>query len=71
MYYTAILESMVDGARLRNDKKRTGMENRCLAREIVNVVTCEGAERVEQHEVFGKVKDQLHCCAMSAWPDFL
>ena len=69
-YYTAIFES-IDVERPREPKERTKMEQQCLARKIVNIVACEGAERVEQHEVFGKVKDQLHCCAMSAWPDFL
>ncbi|XP_051215166.1 chitin-inducible gibberellin-responsive protein 2 [Lolium perenne] len=57
-YYTAIFES-IDLSLPRDDKERINMEQHCLAREIVNLVACEGAERVERHEVFGKWKARL------------
>lgn len=57
-YYTAIFES-IDLTLPRDDKERINMEQHCLAREIVNLVACEGAERVERHEVFGKWKARL------------
>lgn len=57
-YYTAIFES-IDLTLPRDDKERINMEQHCLAREIVNLVACEGSERVERHEVFGKWKARL------------
>jgi hypothetical protein len=57
-YYTAIFES-IDLALPREDRERINMEQHCLAREIVNLVACEGEERVERHEVFGKWKSRL------------
>ncbi|CAL5083745.1 unnamed protein product [Urochloa decumbens] len=57
-YYTAIFES-IDLALPREDRERINMEQHCLAREIVNLVACEGEERVERHEVFGKWKARL------------
>lgn len=52
-YYTAMFES-IDVALPRDDKKRINAEQHCLARDIVNTVACENAERVERHEPFGK-----------------
>lgn len=57
-YYTAIFES-IDLALPRDDRERINMEQHCLAREIVNLIACEGEERVERHEVFGKWKARL------------
>lgn len=57
-YYTAIFES-IDLALPREDRERINIEQHCLAREIVNLVACEGEERVERHEVFGKWKSRL------------
>lgn len=52
-YYTAIFES-VDVTMPREDKKRISVEQHCLARDIVNIIACEGEERVERHELYGK-----------------
>lgn len=52
-YYTAMFES-IDVALPRNDKKRISAEQHCVARDIVNMIACEGGERVERHELFGK-----------------
>ncbi|XP_062189064.1 chitin-inducible gibberellin-responsive protein 2-like [Phragmites australis] len=57
-YYTAVFES-IDLTLPRDDRERINMEQHCLAREIVNLVACEGEERVERHEVFGKWKARL------------
>ncbi|KAI4294886.1 hypothetical protein MLD38_040824 [Melastoma candidum] len=52
-YYTAMFES-IDAARPRDDKKRISAEQHCVARDIVNMVACEGSDRVERHELLGK-----------------
>lgn len=52
-YYTAMFES-IDVACPRDDKKRISAEQHCVARDIVNMIACEGVERVERHELFGK-----------------
>ncbi|CAN4095967.1 unnamed protein product [Withania somnifera] len=52
-YYTAMFES-IDAARPRDDKQRISAEEHCVARDVVNIIACEGAERVERHELFGK-----------------
>lgn len=54
-YYTAMFES-IDVALPRDDKKRINAEQHCVARDIVNIIACEGDERVERHELFGKWK---------------
>ncbi|KAI4365028.1 hypothetical protein MLD38_021050 [Melastoma candidum] len=57
-YYTAMFES-IDAARPRDDKKRISAEQHCVARDIVNMVACEGADRVERHELLGKWRSRL------------
>ncbi|KAG6496688.1 chitin-inducible gibberellin-responsive protein 2-like [Zingiber officinale] len=57
-YYTAVFES-IDVTLPRENKDRMSVEQHCLARDIVNVIACEGAERVERHELFGKWKYRL------------
>ncbi|CAI9087144.1 OLC1v1021141C1 [Oldenlandia corymbosa var. corymbosa] len=57
-YYTAMFES-IDAARPRDDKQRISAEEHCVARDIVNIVACEGADRVERHELFGKWRLRL------------
>lgn len=57
-YYTAMFES-IDAARPRDDKQRISAEEHCIARDIVNIVACEGADRVERHELFGKWRLRL------------
>lgn len=52
-YYTAMFES-IDVACPRDDKKRISAEQHCVARDIVNMIACEEAERVERHELLGK-----------------
>ncbi|TYK25996.1 scarecrow-like protein 21 [Cucumis melo var. makuwa] len=57
-YYLAIFES-IDVTLPRNSKKRINVEQHCLAKDIVNVIACEGRDREERHELFGKWKSRL------------
>ncbi|KAG6577503.1 Scarecrow-like transcription factor PAT1, partial [Cucurbita argyrosperma subsp. sororia] len=57
-YYTAIFES-IDVTLPRDHKERINVEQHCLARDIVNIVACEGAERVERHELLGKWRSRF------------
>ncbi|XP_009792736.1 scarecrow-like protein 13 [Nicotiana tabacum] len=57
-YYTAMFES-TDAARSRDDKQRISAEEHCIARDVVNIIACEGADRVERHEPFGKWRSRL------------
>lgn len=66
-YYTAMFES-IDVARPRDDKERINAEQHCLARDIVNMIACEGEERVERHEVLGKWKARLKMAGFNPYP---
>ncbi|TKY53943.1 Scarecrow protein 13 [Spatholobus suberectus] len=57
-YYTAMFES-IDVVCPRDDKKRISAEQHCVARDIVNMIACEGVERVERHELLGKWRSRL------------
>ncbi|OIW03172.1 hypothetical protein TanjilG_11809 [Lupinus angustifolius] len=57
-YYLAIFES-IDVTLPRSSKERINVEQHCLARDIVNIIACEGKERLERHELFGKWKSRL------------
>ncbi|KAK9938336.1 hypothetical protein M0R45_015083 [Rubus argutus] len=50
-FYLAMFES-IDVTLPRNSKERINVEQHCLARDIVNVIACEGKERVERHVSF-------------------
>lgn len=66
-YYTAMFESL-DLTLPRDSKNRINVEQHCLARDIVNVIACEGAERVERHEVFGKWKARFSMAGFRPYP---
>lgn len=57
-YYTAIFES-IDVTLPREHKERINVEQHCLARDIVNIIACEGQERVERHELLGKWRSRF------------
>lgn len=57
-YYSAMFES-IDVARPRDDKQRISAEQHCVARDIVNMIACEGIERVERHELLGKWRSRF------------
>ncbi|CAN1260096.1 Scarecrow-like protein 13 [Linum perenne] len=66
-YYTAMFES-IDVARPRDDRQRISAEQHCVARDIVNVIACEGAERVERHELLGKWRSRFQMAGFSQYP---
>ncbi|GMJ05157.1 hypothetical protein HRI_004184900 [Hibiscus trionum] len=66
-YYLAIFES-IDETLPRDRKERVNVEQHCLARDIVNVIACEGEERVERHELFGKWKSRLTMAGFRQYP---
>ncbi|XVE50776.1 hypothetical protein DITRI_Ditri01bG0190200 [Diplodiscus trichospermus] len=57
-HYLAIFES-IDVSLPREHKDRINVEQHCLAREIVNIIACEGPERVERHELLGKWRSRF------------
>ncbi|XP_022976462.1 scarecrow-like protein 21 [Cucurbita maxima] len=66
-YYLAIFES-IDVTLPRDNKKRINVEQHCLAKDIVNVIACEGREREERHELFGKWKSRLTMAGFRQFP---
>jgi hypothetical protein len=66
-HYTAMFES-IDVALPRDDKRRMSAEQHCVARDIVNLIACEGAERVERHELFGKWKARFSMAGFRPYP---
>ncbi|KAE8703201.1 Chitin-inducible gibberellin-responsive protein 1 [Hibiscus syriacus] len=66
-YYLAMFES-IDETLPRDRKERVNVEQHCLARDIVNVIACDGEERVERHELFGKWKSRLTMAGFRQYP---
>lgn len=66
-YYTAVFESL-DITLARESKERVSVEQQCLARDIVNVIACEGAERVERHEMTGKWRARMTMAGFRPYP---
>eukprot|EP01018_Ginkgo_biloba_P017648 Gb_31684 [translate_table: standard] len=66
-YYSAVFESL-DVTLPRESKERVNVEQHCLARDIVNIIACEGAERVERHEVLGKWRSRLTMAGFKPYP---
>ncbi|KAL1555407.1 DNA topoisomerase 2-associated protein pat1 [Salvia divinorum] len=63
-FYTAMFES-IDVTLTREHKERINVEQHCLARDVVNIKACEGAERVERHEPHGKWRSRLTMAGFS------
>ncbi|KAL3850938.1 hypothetical protein ACJIZ3_012820 [Penstemon smallii] len=63
-YYTAMFES-IDAARSRDDRQRISAEEHCVAKDVVNILACEGIDRVERHEPFGKWRLRLMMAGFS------
>lgn len=57
-YYSAVFESL-DATLARDSQDRMNVEKHCLARDIINVVACEGEERIERYEVAGKWRSRM------------
>ena len=62
-----MLES-IDLSLPRKSKQRVNVEQHCLARNIVNIIACEGKERVERHELLGKWKSRLTMAGFRQYP---
>lgn len=66
-YYTAMFES-IDVTLSREHKERINVEQHCLARDVVNIIACEGRERVERHEPLGKWRSRFKMAGFSPYP---
>ncbi|KAE8715597.1 NADH-ubiquinone oxidoreductase 21 kDa subunit [Hibiscus syriacus] len=66
-YYSAMFES-IDAACPRDDKQRINAEQQRVARDSVNMIACEGTERVERHELLGKWRSRLTMAGFSQYP---
>ncbi|KAJ8755033.1 hypothetical protein K2173_015545 [Erythroxylum novogranatense] len=66
-YYLPIFES-IDVTLPRDHKERINVEQHCLAREVVNIIACEGAERVERHELLVKWKSRFSMAGFTPYP---
>ncbi|CAA3013134.1 scarecrow-like transcription factor PAT1 [Olea europaea subsp. europaea] len=66
-YYLAVFES-IDVALPRDQKERINVEQFCLARDIVNIIACEGPERVERHELLEKWRLRFSMAGFTPYP---
>ncbi|KAI3789424.1 hypothetical protein L2E82_02219 [Cichorium intybus] len=66
-YYNAMFESM-DVSLPREHKERINVEQHCLAKDVVNIIACEGNERVERHELLGKWKLRFRMAGFNPYP---
>ncbi|XP_047342406.1 scarecrow-like transcription factor PAT1 [Impatiens glandulifera] len=66
-YYTAMFES-IDVTLPRGHRERIEVEQHCLARDVVNVIACEGMERVERNELLGKWKLRFRMAGFCSYP---
>ncbi|RDX79399.1 Scarecrow-like protein 5, partial [Mucuna pruriens] len=66
-YYLAVFES-IDVALPREHQERISVEQHCLAREVVNLIACEGAERVERHELLNKWRSRFTMAGFTPYP---
>ncbi|KAM3365567.1 hypothetical protein ACQJBY_015341 [Aegilops geniculata] len=66
-YYSAMFES-IDANLPRDSKERISVEQHCLAKDIVNIIACEGKDRVERHELLGKWKSRLSMAGFKPYP---
>ncbi|OMO95031.1 Transcription factor GRAS [Corchorus capsularis] len=66
-YYSAVFDSL-DATLPRESQDRMNVEKQCLARDIVNIVACEGEERIERYEVAGKWRARMTMAGFTACP---
>ncbi|XP_022894259.1 scarecrow-like protein 1 [Olea europaea var. sylvestris] len=66
-YYSAVFKSL-DATLPRNSEDRMNVEKHCLARDIVNIVACEGEERIERYEVAGKWRARMSMAGFTSCP---
>lgn len=66
-YYSAVFETL-EATLPRDSQDRLNVEKQCLARDIVNIVACEGEERIERYEVAGKWRARMMMAGFSPCP---
>lgn len=66
-YYSAIFKSLYITL-ARESKERMNVEQQCLARDIMNVIACEGAEQVERHEMTRKWRARMTMASFLPYP---
>ncbi|CAL9100193.1 unnamed protein product [Musa textilis] len=66
-YYSAVFDSL-DATLPRDSTDRMNVERQCLARDIVNIVACEGADRIERYEVAGKWRARMTMAGFVSCP---
>ncbi|CAL4972829.1 unnamed protein product [Urochloa decumbens] len=66
-YYSALFDSL-DATLPRESPDRMNVERQCLAREIVNILACEGPDRVERYEVAGKWRARMAMAGFTPCP---
>ncbi|KAK4775616.1 hypothetical protein SAY87_023577 [Trapa incisa] len=66
-YYSAVFDSL-DATLPRESQDRMNVERQCLARDIVNIVACEGEERIERYEVAGKWRARMAMAGFTSKP---
>lgn len=66
-YYSAVFESL-DATMARENPDRMNVEKQCLARDIVNIIACEGADRIERYEAAGKWRARMTMAGFVSCP---
>ncbi|KAF8391456.1 hypothetical protein HHK36_023761 [Tetracentron sinense] len=66
-FYSAMFES-IDVTLPRDKNERINVEQHCLAKDIVNIIACEGKDRVERHELLGKWKSRFTMAGFRPYP---
>lgn len=66
-YYSAVFDSL-DATLPRESQDRINVERQCLARDIINIVACEGEERIERYEVAGKWRARMMMAGFTSCP---
>lgn len=66
-YYSVMFES-IDVALPRDNNERINVEQHCLAKDIVNIIACEGEARIERHELLGKWRSRLTMAGFNPYP---
>lgn len=66
-YYSAVFDSL-DATLPRESQDRMNVERQCLARDIVNIVACDGEDRIERYEVAGKWRARMAMAGFTSSP---
>lgn len=66
-YFSAVFESL-DVALPRDSKDRVNAEKLCLARDMINIVACEGVDRMQRYEVAGKWRARMLMAGFRSLP---